>query len=173
MAKKQISVSLRKPPPPADLEKLVVEAVSAPKSERTPKKATSQASNATTDVSGLASATPANSMPVMPPSMPVEEFVAKAKPGFCTITIDLPEVVADRLAQFCAQSGRDVHDVVAEILAKHFTEQLKTVVEPGDASKGDISTVDAIVAWVRTRLRMAGAMRERFMRLGQMAWASL
>src|SRR5262249_4164997 len=102
MAKKQISVSLRKPPPPADLEKLVVESVVAPKKP-------------TSDVRELASVT---------------DFVAKAKAGYCTITIDLPEKVADQLAQFCAQSGRDVHDVVAEILAKHFAAQLGTTVEP-------------------------------------------
>jgi len=150
MAKKQISVSLRKPPPPAELEKLVVESVKAPKAP-------------TSDVRELGSAPP--------PANTVEEFVAKAKPGFCTITIDLPEKVADQLAQFCAQSGRDVHDVVAEILAKHFAAQLGTTVEPAAAMEP--KAMDTLVAWVRDRIRYAGAMHERLMRLGQMAWASL
>ena len=160
MAKKQISVSLRKPPPPADLEKLVVEAVVAPKSERAPKKTTP-------DVHDLSSAPPANNV------VTVEEFVATTKPGFCTLTIDLPEKVADQLAQFCAQSGRDVHEVVAEILAKHFAEQLQTTVEPATAARAETKTMDAIVAWMRDRIRLAGAMHQRWMRLGQMAWASL
>jgi hypothetical protein len=173
MAKKQISVSLRKPPPPADLERLVVEAVVAPKSDRAPKKTTA-------NVHDLASAPPANSVEsvesVASPASTVselEELVAKAKPGVCTITVDLPEKVADQLAQFCAQSGRDVHDVVAEILAKHFAERLQTAVEPGAPASSASTTMDAIVAWVRDRIRVAGAMRERLMRLGQMAWASL
>jgi hypothetical protein len=130
----------------------------------------------TSDVRDLGSPPPANTVAntvANTDANNVEEFVKKAKPGFCTITIDLPEKVADQLASFCAQSGRDVHEVVAEILAKHFAEKLQTVVEPAHSQPSATPTMDAIVAWLRDRIRLAGAMRERMMRLGQMVWASL
>ncbi len=156
MAKKQISVSLRKPPPPADLEKLVVQSVT---------------SGPTSDVRELSSPAPAA-------ASEVEGFVARAKPktGFCTITVDLPENVADRLMAFCAESGRDVHDVVAEILAKHFASQMQGESEkaqPAAATPAMPTKMEALVGWLRERLQLAGAMRSRLMRLGQMVYASL
>lgn len=101
MAKKQVAVSLRKPPPPAELASLVIEA--ARKS----------------DVRELRSDAPVADAFVgavkPPPSVHV--------PGKRTLTVQLPESVVDRLLAYCRLHERDLNDVVAEIIAQHLAAQ--------------------------------------------------
>lgn len=158
MAKKHVSVSLRKPPPPVDLEKSIVDALS-PQS----------------DVRNLISTATAQ-----------DTFVAhaKPKPGFRAIHVELPEKVADDLAAFCAASGRDMNEVVAEILVEHLTAATApsqdATATTSTTSTGDDAaptkktmTMETIVGWLRDRINVASAMRTRLTQLGRMVYASL
>ena len=156
MAKKNVAVSLRKPPPPADLQKMVVAAAMPRVSEAVMPTTTTKS-----DVRELASEAK-------------ETFVAQAKtkPGFRSITIDLPEHVADKLMSFCSLHERDVHEVVAEIIAKHLAEATASKM-PEKAPEIPPPPMDLLVAWVKERVRIVGSMRDRIFHLGRAAFAAL
>jgi hypothetical protein len=125
MAKKQVAVSLRKPPPPADLAALVVESVHLD-------------AGPTSDVRELRAEAPK-----------ADAFVGAAKnektwepvPGKRSITVQLPESVVDRLLAYCRLHERELNDVVAEIIARHLAEQRPAT-----------SSFESAMRWVRSQL---------------------
>jgi hypothetical protein len=88
MAKKQVGVSLRKPPPPADLDAFV-------------------ASGPQSDVRDLA-----------PPSAPAREMIVATSSGrqLREVTVYLPLDLARRLALACAETDKDVSNYIARKL---------------------------------------------------------
>ncbi|MEO7092586.1 MAG: hypothetical protein ABI175_04995 [Polyangiales bacterium] len=130
MAKKQVAVSLRKPPPPADLAALVVEGVQSSFPEAGP----------ISDVRELRAEAPK-----------ADAFVATRPidlPGKRSITVQLPEATVERLLAFCRLHERDVNDVVAEILARHLAVQ--TPSQEGVSSDG--LSLDALMQWMGAQL---------------------
>jgi hypothetical protein len=135
MAKKQVAVSLRKPPPPADLAALVVEAA-AQSNDAAPK----------SDVRELRAEAPK-----------ADAFVGAARsvdvPGKRSITVQLPESVVDRLLAYCRLHERELNDVVAEIVARHLAAQ-----SPARFS------LEAALEWVRSQVTLVFSLRDRIVR---------
>ena len=132
MAKKQVAVSLRKPPPPAELAALVIEASNE-----------SVAAARKSDVRELREAAPS-----------ADAFVGAVKtpqiPGKRALTVQLPESVVDRLLAYCRLHERDLNDVVAEIIAQHLAAQ-----NPAKLS------FESALRWVRERLGFVMSLRAR------------
>lgn len=156
MAKKQVSVSLRKPPPPADLERLVVDAIRiAPTRNGDDTPAPSSDVRELRPSPSARSETPpalADAFVGAPPSIAKSTGI----PGVKSITVELPQDVADRLLAFCTLHRRDVNDVVAEIIVRHLAAQ----------TANDPIGVEALVAWVRSKLKLVTQWRDRLMQLG-------
>jgi len=135
MAKKQVAVSLRKPPPPADLEKLVVDAVNDAGSPRP-----------VSDVRELKADAPQ-----------ADAFVSAAKPasvpGMRAVTVQLPEAVVERLLAYCRLHERELNDVVAEIIARHLASQ-----RPSSQVE---KAFDTAYEWVRSQLVVMTSLRTR------------
>ncbi len=134
MAKKQVAVSLRKPPPPADLEALVIQA-SNEAVESSPK----------SDVRELRVEAPS-----------ADAFVgtkAGSTPGMRAVTVQLPEAVVDRLLAYCRLHERELGDVVAEIIARHLAAQ----------RPDGMLSFEAVIQWVRAQLTFVSSFRARIM----------
>jgi hypothetical protein len=151
MAKKQVAVSLRKPPPPADLAKLVVEAV--------------------TDAGSSGPASDVRELKAQAPQ--ADAFVVAAKPasvpGMRAVTVQLPEAVVERLLAYCRLHERELNDVVAEIIGRHLAAQyasssVEKRVENGaerSAEKGVETAFETAYAWVRSQLVVMTSLRTR------------
>lgn len=189
MAKKRVAVSLRKPPPPADLEKLVVEAaqdaITPPPSSDVRETTTAPKDVAPRDADAfVAAALPGEPIEPIEPTEPIEPkpsimseladevvplpppVVAKTeeKPankvdaivsGTTPIVVRLPDAVAARLETFCKENGREVDELVAEILARHLA---KTRNEPADA-------FESLYRWVRAKIEVVTTFRQRLVAL--------
>jgi hypothetical protein len=170
MAKKNLAVSLRKPPPPADLAALVTEAampqVRAASRRKAPVKAPI---DATPSVESMAvpetiiDSTPTEvAMPaamdafvVEPAPAPVEPVAAapapKKSPEIRGLTIELPPSVSERLLAYCTMHDRDVNEVVIEILKAHLDS----------LPAAEAFSLKGVLEWVRGKIRVVLAMRDR------------
>ena len=135
MAKKTVGVSLRKPPPPADL----VDAYVA-QDEKTP-------------TSGLHALrrTPANN----------EEVVIASATGrpFRELTLYVPQDLAQKLGVHCAENDRDMSNVVVEAVSKMLEPRPAEVVVDVEVKKPQTQWEKARGKWegalatLRARLR--------------------
>ncbi len=71
----------------------------------------------------------------------------EVRAGFRSITLWLPEALADRLALHCREHDRDVSALVSEIVQQHLDE----LASPKPKMAPPASPVAALVAWVQER----------------------
>ncbi len=122
MAKKQVGVSLRKPPP-ADLDAFVG------RSERT------------SDVRELA---PIKAAPV--------DMVVTTDAGreMREMTIYLPVDLARKMSLRCVEKDRDASNLMADALAAHLADPVPAAAPARDAKKTTSPAVAAITSWGRS-----------------------
>ena len=204
MAKKHVAVSLRRPPPPADLESLVVAAagpqLAALKAEsgrdslkksrrRAPvapaiEPAVIASANDAGIVDALDVAVETKVVPVAADAFvgihdahdvhdvhPTDDLPSAARADVRTLTLELPTAVVDRLLAYCKLHGRDVHEVVADILARHLAQDGSVATDSTTAQA--IASLAALVDWVRARLRLVASIRRRLVELGRMVYAAM
>ncbi len=187
MAKKRVAVSLRKPPPPADLAKLVVEAaqdaMTPPPSSDVRETTTAPRDVAPRGADAFVAAAPKVELAEAPISLePFEPFVlhevvplpppvaakieapvAVVEPaipavktsaivsGTTPIVVRLPDSVAARLETFCKENGREVDELIAEILARHLAAR----------TSDPQSAFDSVYRWVRAKIEVVTTFRDR------------
>jgi hypothetical protein len=83
-----------------------------------------------------------------------DAFVDGGKAGFRTITLYLPEALADRLALHCRKTDRDMSALLSEILEGH----LDALENPKPEIKND-DPVQALVKWVRENVARVASLR--------------
>ncbi len=99
MGKKQVAVSLRKPPPPADFDRFVTNAVASAGTETV---------RTTSDVA-----------PAPPPPRPEDAPVVATRLGERReVTIYLPQDLARKLSVRCVELDRDISNVIAEAVSR-------------------------------------------------------
>jgi hypothetical protein len=160
MAKKQVAVSLRKPPSPEAMDAFVLGDApaeptpapkrvrkAAPKSERaeaveaspippsvTPAPESAVQSTQARDRESAPEAEPTIAPPIEP--TPASPVVGPAGFPLRPVTIYLPPSLAERLALHCIQYDREASNVIGDALENHLAPRLGAAPSPSSSSSG-------------------------------------
>lgn len=85
-----------------------------------------------------------------------DAFVQGDRAGFRTLTLYVPEALAERLALHCRKTDRDMSVLVSEIVQRHL-DGLEARVAPIEPEPE--SAVEALVKWVQARFPRIASLR--------------
>ncbi|MRG97425.1 hypothetical protein [Polyangium spumosum] len=132
MAKKQVAVSLRKPPSPESIDAFVSGDEAPAPTAAAPKRARRAKSTETTPVPESVTPVPESAVvatatrveaPAEPAAAPAEPTVVGGVP-LRPVTIYLTPELAERLTVHCIQHDRDLSNVIGEALTNHLAPRL-------------------------------------------------